>query len=120
MKGKRHPPSSRRITLGDGFQTAFRKLSPDIQEAVLISVRQFRERSAENSLRPEKKAGLKGVWAFRVNLGVRVFYIQRRDNIGIYSHLFHVCPHDDYREIASKHPKSDLQTGRRRQRYRRH
>lgn len=105
MPAKR-PQNARRLVLGDGFGAAFRKLDPDLQKDVREAVGKFRDRSAENSLRPEKKSGLKGIWAFRVNSGVRVFYFQRRDGKGAYSDLFHVGPHDDYRTIANKKPSA--------------
>src|ERR1700693_4844946 len=102
MKARRL--NARRIKIGNGFRIALRKLDPDLQKDVLEAVRKFRERSAENSLQPEKKTGLKGVWAFRVNSAVRVFYVQHRDGQGAYSDLFHVGPHNDYRAVVNKRP----------------
>jgi mRNA-degrading endonuclease RelE of RelBE toxin-antitoxin system len=92
------------VVLGDGFKRALQKLDPNLQKDVQDAVRKFRERSAENSLRPEKKSGLKGTWAFRVNSAVRVFYVQRRDDESAYSDLFHVGPHNDYRTAINKQP----------------
>jgi mRNA-degrading endonuclease RelE of RelBE toxin-antitoxin system len=97
--------NARRIYLAPGFGSALRKLEPDVQELVKEAVRKFRDRSAESSLQPEKKSGLKGIWAFRVNLAIRVFYVQRRDKTGTYNELFHVGSHDDYRTVINKKPK---------------
>src|ERR1700756_397394 len=105
MKKAKRSLGPRRLRLGDGFRIALRKLDPNLQEEVREAVRKFRDRSAENSLQLEKKSGLKGVWAFRVNLPIRVFYVQRRDTVGSYSDLFHVGPHDDYRTILNKRPR---------------
>jgi hypothetical protein len=110
MKAKR-PPTDRRLALGDGFKAAFRKLDPALQEETLEAIRKFRNRSAESSLQPEKKSGLKGIWAFRVNQAIRVFYVQRQNANGAYSELFHVGPHDDYRTILNKKP-ADIRPSR--------
>jgi len=66
------------------------------------AVKQFIDRTAENSLQPERKTGLQGIWASRVTSGVRVFYVQKKDAEGAYSELFHVGPHDDYRTVTRK------------------
>jgi len=65
-------------------------------------VKRFVERTAENSLQPERKQGLAGIWAFRVTSSIRVFYEQKSDADGAYSELFHVGPHDDYRTISRR------------------
>lgn len=73
------------------------------EEQTIEAVGQFINRTAERSLRPERKKGLAGIWAFRVTSGVRVFYTQQKDSEGSYSELFHVGPHDDYRTVTRKH-----------------
>src|SRR3954447_5131331 len=96
--------NTRRISFAPGFGSALRKLEPDVQESVKESVRNFRNRSAENALLPEKKAGLKGIWAFRVTTAIRVFYVQRKDSAGSYSEIFYVGLHNDYRTVINKKP----------------
>jgi hypothetical protein len=59
----------------------------------------FIDRTRENTLRPEQKSGLPGIWAFRVDPNIRIFYTQERDAEGRISELFHVGRHDDYRII---------------------
>jgi hypothetical protein len=95
----------RRIVLSGGFDRAFRELTLDLQRQVRDAIQNFRNRSAENALRPERKSGLGGIWAFRVTSGVRVFYTQLRDEHGAYSELFHVGPHDDYRTVVRRRPR---------------
>lgn len=92
----------RRILFTANFNKAFRDLNPELQLQALAAIQNFRDRSAENSLRPERKSGLRGIWAFRVTSGVRVFYTQEKDEQGAYSELFHVGPHDDYRTIERR------------------
>jgi hypothetical protein len=92
----------RRILFAAGFDKAFRDLTPGLQRQVREAIRDFRSRSAENALRPERKQGLHGIWAFRVTSGVRVFYSQKKDADGTYSELFHVGPHDDYRIVGRR------------------
>jgi hypothetical protein len=94
----------RRVEFAPGFNKAFRELPRELQEQVIEAVTHFRNRNAEHSLQPQRKAGLQGIWAFRVTSGVRVFYVQRKDSEGTYSELFHVGPHDDYRTISRKRP----------------
>jgi hypothetical protein len=95
----------RRVVFTSGFDAAFRNLGRELQRQVREAIHHFRERTRENALRPERKAGLSGVWAFRVTSAVRVFYIQERDEHGAYSLLFHVGQHDDYRTIARHRPR---------------
>ncbi len=92
----------RRVKTAPGFDRALRELPPNVREQTIRAVRHFIDRTAENSLQPERKQGLRGVWAFRVTSGVRVFYVQKRDGEGAYSELFHVGPHDDYRTISRR------------------
>lgn len=92
----------RRVKTAPGFDKAFRELSPELREQTIQAVKQFIDRTAEHGLRPERKSGLKGIWAFRVTSGVRVFYVQKRDAEGTYSELFHVGPHDDYRMVTRR------------------
>jgi hypothetical protein len=92
----------RRLYFAKGFDKAFRNLTPDLQRQVRQAILHFRERSAEHALRPERKSGLQGIWAFRVTRGLRVFYFQKRDAQGTYSELIHVGPHDDYRTIGRR------------------
>jgi len=68
----------------------------------LRAVAAFIGRSAEHALRPARKAGLEGVWTFRVDSGVRVFYTQQRDERGAISELIGVGRHDDYRTIVRR------------------
>jgi hypothetical protein len=64
------------------------------------------ERSNENALRVERKSGLEGVWAFRVDRGIRVFFVLGKDRQGrTINRLFHVGAHDDYRTVARKRPR---------------
>ena len=94
----------RRVKTAPGFENALRKLPRELQDQVIEAVTRFRNRDAERSLQPQRKAGLRGIWAFRVTSGVRVFYVQNRDSEGAYSELFHVGPHDDYRTISRRRP----------------
>lgn len=89
-----------RVRYTPGFQKALRNCPPELQTQVIRAVEQFINRTAENSLRPERKQGLEGIWAFRVTGGERVFYRQAKDDKGTYSELFHVGPHDDYRTVG--------------------
>jgi mRNA-degrading endonuclease RelE of RelBE toxin-antitoxin system len=75
----------RRVKTAPGFDKALRDLPPNLQEQTIQAVKQFIERTTEHSLRPERKSGLPGVWAFRVTTGVRVFYTQKKDAEGAYS-----------------------------------
>jgi hypothetical protein len=79
-----------------------RNCPPELQTQIIRAVEHFTNRTAENSLRPERKQGLEDVWAFRVTSGVRVFYRQAKDGKGTYSELVHVGPHDDYRTIGRR------------------
>jgi mRNA-degrading endonuclease RelE of RelBE toxin-antitoxin system len=92
----------RRVRYASGFQKALRDCPPELQAQIIRAVEQFINRTAENSLRPERKQGLDGIWAFRVTGGVRVFYRQAKDAQGTYSELVHVGPHDDYRTISRR------------------
>lgn len=95
----------RRVSFTEQFNRAFQELAPELQLQVRAAVQNFRSRTAENSLRPERKSGLRGIWAFRVTGGVRVFYTQEKDEQGTYSLLFHVGPHDDYRVVERRRPR---------------
>ena len=79
---------ARRIKYAPGFDRSLRKLSQENRERTIEAIRHFIDRTAENSLRPEKKSGLKGIWAFRVTDGVRVFYVQNRDGEGASASCF--------------------------------
>ncbi len=94
----------RRVKTAPGFDKALRDLPPNLRDQTIEAVKRFIDRTAERSLQPEQKAGLRGIWAFRVTTGVRVFYIQKKDDAGAYSELFHVGPHDDYRTVSRKRP----------------
>ena len=94
--------SPRRLYFAKEFDQAFRKLPPDLQHQVRQAILHFRARTAEHALRPERKAGLHGIWAFRATRGLRVFYLQKKDGQGAYSEIFHVGPHDDYRTVARR------------------
>jgi len=83
--------------------------TPELRQQIESKIRDFINRSAENALRPERKSGLPGIWAFRVTRAVRVFYIQKKDERGTYSELFHVGPHDDYRTVERKRPRGGRQ-----------
>ena len=96
---------SRRILFTNQFDRAFRELTPELQRQAATAIQNFRSRTAENALRPERKSGLGSVWAFRVTSGIRVFYTQEKDEAGSYSLLFHVGPHDDYRTIERRRPR---------------
>jgi mRNA-degrading endonuclease RelE of RelBE toxin-antitoxin system len=92
----------RRIRYAPRFEKTLRSCPPELQAQVIRAVEQFTNRTAENSLRPERKQGLDGIWAFRVTSGVRVFYRQAKDDKGTYSELIHVGPHDDYQTISRR------------------
>ena|SRR5271155_3097300 len=92
----------RRVKTAPGFEKALRDLTPNLRVETIEAVRRFITRTAERSLQPERKAGLQGIWAFRVSSGVRVFYVQKKDAQGTFSELFHVGPHDDYRIVTRK------------------
>jgi mRNA-degrading endonuclease RelE of RelBE toxin-antitoxin system len=94
----------RRVKTAPGFDKALRELPPNLREQTIEAVKRFIDRTGERSLQPERKKGLKGIWAFRVTSGVRVFYVQKKDAEGAYSELFHVGPHDDYRTVSRKSP----------------
>lgn len=94
----------RRVRYTAAFTRSYLKLSPEIQRAVDDAIRAFIDRSREHALQPERKAGLKGIWTFRADLGLRVFYTQERDSAGRLSELFHVGRHDDYRTIRRSRP----------------
>jgi hypothetical protein len=86
------------------FNKALRDCPPELQRQIIEAIGYFIRRFAENALRPERKQGLTGIWAFRVTSGVRVFYTQEKDGHGTYSELFHVGPHDDYRKVDRRRP----------------
>jgi len=92
----------RRVKTAPGFNKALSELPPDLRNQTIEAVKRFIGRTAENALRPERKSGLPGIWAFRVTSGVRVFYAQKKDASGTYSELFHVGPHDDYRTVRRR------------------
>jgi len=95
----------RRVRYADGFIQALNEFGPEQRRQIESAITHFINRSAENSLRPERKTGLRGIWAFRVTSGVRVFYTQGKDGHGRHSELFHVGPHDDYRTVERKRPR---------------
>jgi mRNA-degrading endonuclease RelE of RelBE toxin-antitoxin system len=92
----------RRVKTAPGFDKALRDLPPNLRDQTIEAVKRFIDRTAEGSLQPERKKGLEGIWAFRVTAGVRVSYVQNKDEAGAYSELFHVGPHDDYRTVARR------------------
>ena len=92
----------RRVRLVPSFEAAFRKLPRELQNATREAILAFCERNRAHALRPELLKGLVGIWSFRVDRGLRVFYPQERDADGRVHVLFHVGPHDDYRTIARK------------------
>jgi len=95
----------RRIELLPSFAAALKDLAPEIRDATLEAVKHFRNRTNENALQVERKSGLKGVWAFRVDRGHRVFFIQENGPDGDkVNQIFHVGPHDDYRTVTRKRP----------------
>ena len=94
----------RRVKTAPGFDKALRDLPLNLRDQTIETVKRFVDRTAERSLQPERKKGLQGIWAFRVTTGVRVFYVQKKDEAGTYSELFHVGPHDDYRTVSRKRP----------------
>lgn len=104
--GSRRPVTPRRIVFAASFGAALRAFPPDQQDAIADAVKKFRARTAENALRVERKEGI-DCWAFRVPgvSGVRVFFVQDRDEEGRFSRLFHVGPHDDYRTVKRRIPK---------------
>lgn len=96
----------RRIEFLPSFIAAYRKLPVHLHAPVDEAVRHFVERSNETALKVEKKAGPKGIWAFRVDRGWRIFFVQGRDGQGrTVDRLFHVGEHDDYATVARKRPR---------------
>ena len=94
----------RRIRILPSFKSAYLGL-PELQNAIDEAVRHFVDRTNENALQVEKKAGLKGVWSFRIDRGNRAFFTQAKDGDGnTVNHLFHCGPHDDYRTVERKRP----------------
>lgn len=100
------PVAPRRITLANSFGAALRDFPPDQQDSIKEAVSKFRARTAEHALQVERKEGI-GCWAFRVPgvSGMRVFFVQDRDDEGRLSRLFHVGQHDDYRTVKRRIPK---------------
>jgi len=94
--------NARRVSFTKKFDQAFRNLTPEVQREIREAILHFRARNAEHALRPERKSGLQGIWAFRATRGVRVFYAQKKDAQGAYSELVDVGPHDDYRTISRR------------------
>jgi hypothetical protein len=94
----------RRVQFTNTFQNALNSCSSELRARVVEAVAAFINRSTENALRPERKSGLGGIWAFRVSGAVRVFYTQEKDKAGAYSLIFHGGPHDDYRTIERRRP----------------
>jgi mRNA-degrading endonuclease YafQ of YafQ-DinJ toxin-antitoxin module len=93
----------RRVRFAAGFDRSFERLSEAAQRAIEEAVAAFIDRSREHALKPERKAGLRDIWTFRVNLELRVFYTQEKDEEGRrVSELFHVGKHDDYRTITRR------------------
>jgi hypothetical protein len=95
---------ARRVKFAPGFDRSLRKLSIEGREHAIKAVTQFIDRTAENSLRPEKKKGLRDILAFRVTDSIRIFYVHKRDGEGTYSELFFVGRHDEYRTIKRRRP----------------
>lgn len=95
----------RRVRFERAFAEALRALPLELQQATREAVGAFINRSREHALRPERKSGLEGIWAFRVTAAVRVFYVQDTDEEGRVSVLFHVGRHDDYRTIIRRRPR---------------
>jgi hypothetical protein len=69
----------RRVKTAPGFDKALPDLPANLRGQTIEAVKRFVDRTSERSLQPERKAGLQGVWAFRVTSGVRVFYVQKKD-----------------------------------------
>jgi len=96
----------RRVVILPSFAASYRVLPSPIQNAVDEAVRRFIDRTNENALKVEKKSGLEGVWAFRIDRGVRAFFVQTKDARGrTINRLFHVGEHDDYRTVTRKRPR---------------
>lgn len=105
-KRKPTPVANRIVRISPTLDRQLRRLTPDQAEAVRQSLKRFIDRSAEHSLRPEKKSGLGGIWAIRVNSGDRLFYVQETRSDGqTVSVFFHYGPHDDYRVIERLKPQ---------------
>ncbi len=92
----------RRVRFAAAFGRSYQKFPAEMQQMIDTAVQAFIQRSREHALRPERKAGLRDIWTFRVDLGVRVFYTQEQDIEGRISELFHVGKHDDYRIITRR------------------
>jgi hypothetical protein len=92
----------RRIRFASAFERSYLNFPDETRRMIDAAVAAFIDRSRENALRPERKSGLEGIWTFRVDLGIRVFYTQERDAEGRISELFHVGRHDEYRTITRR------------------
>jgi mRNA-degrading endonuclease RelE of RelBE toxin-antitoxin system len=96
----------RRLVLLPSFRAALQRLAPEQQDATREAVGHFRNRTNENALQVERKSGLKGIWSFRVDVGIRAFFVQGKDEAGrTVNRLFHVGHHDDYRTVGRKRPR---------------
>lgn len=96
--------NNRRIKILDDFMLCLRDLPDDIVQGTKVALKQYIERSAENSLRPEYKNGL-DVWAIRITKGYRAFFMRHKDDNGRIDVFFHVGPHDDYRSVKRLRPR---------------
>ena len=92
----------RRARSTRAFERSYLKFPPETQLIIRAAVEGFINRSRENALQPGRKSELKGIWAFRVDRDIRVFYTQERDTEGTICELFHVGRHDDYRTITRR------------------
>lgn len=96
----------RNVILLRSFSVSLANLDQRTRNAVEEAVRHFINRTNENALRVEKKSGLEGIWAFRVDRGTRVFFVLGKDGQGrTINRLFHVGAHDDYRTVARRRPR---------------
>jgi hypothetical protein len=92
----------RRVRHTRAFERSYLKFPPETRLIIDAAVEAFAKRSRENALQPGPKSGLEGIWTFRVDRDIRVFYTQERDAEGRISELFHVGRHDEYRTITRR------------------
>jgi mRNA-degrading endonuclease RelE of RelBE toxin-antitoxin system len=92
----------RRVRFSPAFERSYLKFPAEARQVIDAAIAAFIDRIREHALRPERKSGLEGIWTFRVDRGIRVFYTQERDAEGRISELFHVGRHDEYRTITRR------------------
>lgn len=88
-----------RIRWSRTFEKAFRKLSPNLQDATFRAVRKLMEGAGRRSLNLERLHGSRDYWSIRVNAGCRILLRLESDSEGSAFRLKDVGPHDIYRRV---------------------